>query len=112
MSLKTKLINFSIKKLLRKIARPRQSLLQDIYYRHNSHPKTFDWDWSRKSFNGVAVINYLVGKTGGLSSRYLEIGCASNDLFHSVASLQKVGVDPASGGTHRMTSDVFFATNK
>ena len=112
MSLKTKLINFSIKKLLHKISRPRQSILQDVTYKHNSHPKTFNWDWSRKSFNRIAVVNYLVGKTGGLSSRYLEIGCASNDLFHSVASLHKAGVDPASGGTHRMTSDDFFATNK
>ena len=112
MCLQMKLINFSIKKLLRKLSRPRQVLLQDVTYRHNSHPKTFNSDWSRKSFNRIAVVNYLVSKIGGFSSRYLEIGCASNDLFHSVASLQKIGVDPASGGTHRMTSDDFLQQTK
>ena len=41
---------------------------------------------------------------------YLEIGCAGNDLFDSVMARTKVGVDPARGGTHRLTSDDFFAT--
>ena len=42
----------------------------------------------------------------------MEIGCQSNTLFDSVASNYKTGVDPASGGTHRRTSDEFFANNK
>jgi hypothetical protein len=42
---------------------------------------------------------------------YLEIGCAENLLFDTVAAARKVGVDPARGGTHRMTSDAFFAVN-
>ena len=40
---------------------------------------------------------------------YLEIGCANNDLFDAVMAGRKVGVDPLRGGTHRLTSDVFFA---
>ncbi len=46
-----------------------------------------------------------------MESNYLEIGCDSNTLFDAVASLKKTGVDPASGGTHRMTSDDFFKEN-
>jgi len=42
---------------------------------------------------------------------YLEIGCASNALFDSVPAVHKVGVDPASGGTERKTSDEFFKNN-
>jgi len=53
----------------------------------------------------------MVSKTGGLASNYLEIGCHSNSLFDSVASLNKIGVDPVCGGTHRMTSDDFFKQN-
>ena len=36
---------------------------------------------------------------------------AVNDLFDSVFSLNKTGVDPKSGGTHRMLSDNFFEAN-
>jgi tRNA G37 N-methylase Trm5 len=45
---------------------------------------------------------------------YLEIGVAKNDVFNSIPlSLNnKIGVDPFSGGTHRMTSDNFFKINK
>src|SRR5262249_24359233 len=39
---------------------------------------------------------------------YLEIGCAGNDCFDAVIARNKVGVDPESGGTHRLTSDQFF----
>lgn len=81
-------------------------------HRRNAHPKTFDWCWKEKGFNRIALVNTLVGKTKGVYTSYLEIGCADNALFDSVASLHKVGVDPASGGTHRMTSDEFFSSNK
>lgn len=39
--------------------------------------------------------------------RYLEIGCEGNHTFAQVP-IAKIGVDPVSGGTHRMTSDEFF----
>ena len=45
--------------------------------------------------------------------RYLEIGTDTDDIFH-IAQLKfpvAVGVDPRRGGTLRMTSDEFFATN-
>lgn len=43
---------------------------------------------------------------------YLEIGCQGDKNFRAIKAAHKVGVDPASGGTHRMTSDAFFAQNK
>ncbi len=42
---------------------------------------------------------------------YLEIGCETNQTFEKVDVPKKVGVDPKSGGTVRMTSDEFFAQN-
>lgn len=42
---------------------------------------------------------------------YLEIGCRKDESFVSISCPLKVGVDPLEGGTHRLTSDEFFATN-
>jgi|TARA_B100000470_G_scaffold184171_1_gene149151 hypothetical protein len=42
---------------------------------------------------------------------YLEIGCAYNENFDKIKVKNKVGIDPNSGGTLRMTSDEFFAVN-
>jgi hypothetical protein len=43
---------------------------------------------------------------------YLEVGCSTDACFQNIAAKTKLGVDPFSGGTHRMTSDEFFASNK
>jgi len=43
---------------------------------------------------------------------YLEIGCKNDSTFANIRAAKKIGVDPVSGGTHRMLSDDFFATNK
>lgn len=56
------------------------------------------------------LLNYLISRYNLTS--YLEIGCAGNDCFNAVKCPKKVGVDPLAGGTHRMTSDQFFAINK
>lgn len=44
---------------------------------------------------------------------YLEIGCDQNDVFNSIPVIHsnKIGVDPNSGGSHKMTSDDFFKQN-
>jgi SAM-dependent methyltransferase len=57
------------------------------------------------------ILHELLNRYG--YKRYLEIGCDLNDAFKYMKNLAEVavGVDPASGGTHRMTSDAFFATN-
>ena len=42
---------------------------------------------------------------------YLEIGCDQDENFSKISIKNKIGVDPKSGGTHRMTSDIFFLNN-
>lgn len=55
------------------------------------------------------LINACIAKHAYVS--YLEIGCAHNQCFNKIKCDRKVGVDPRSGGTHRMTSDAFFETH-
>lgn len=69
-------------------------------------PTTLDFDWDRTRYNRIALINAAAHLIGARS--YLEIGCADNATFDSVPLADKVGVDPVSGGTHRMTSDQYF----
>ena len=57
----------------------------------------------------IQLVNHII-KVDKLEN-YLEIGCQENNLFHSVTAVHKTGVDPERGGTHRMTSDQFFAQN-
>lgn len=78
-------------------------------YRRHADPRNFDWDWRSINFNRTAVVNLLLSQFNDPS--YLEIGCASNSLFDAVPCLNKVGVDPASGGNVKLTSDQFFASN-
>jgi len=62
--------------------------------------------------NRSTVITYLRERYNFKS--YLEIGCGNNATFERLAPLFSdgaVGVDPYSGGTVRLTSDAFFATN-
>jgi len=42
---------------------------------------------------------------------YLEIGCYDNTNFSRINIRNKIGIDPISGGTHRMNSDEFFSSN-
>jgi predicted O-methyltransferase YrrM len=55
------------------------------------------------------LLNAIIERRGVKS--YLEIGCCADDCFTKVQCAQRVGVDPNSGGTLRMTSDQFFAVN-
>lgn len=57
--------------------------------------------------NRIDLINTFIAARK--YTRYLEIGCAGDASFHGVSCEEKVGVDPARGGTLRMTSDEFFA---
>jgi hypothetical protein len=76
---------------------------------HHADPRVLDWDWGSIGFNRIAVVNLILRKFE--NPAYLEIGCASNSLFHSVPVSNKIGVDPGSGGTIRKTSDDFFQSN-
>lgn len=66
------------------------------------------WDNSA-GFNRTGLINWVAAQMG--AATYLEIGCFNDSNFHAVGVPMKVGVDPVSGGTLRMTSDAFFAQN-
>jgi glycosyltransferase involved in cell wall biosynthesis len=45
--------------------------------------------------------------------RYLEIGTDRDEVFAQMNGFElKIGVDPHAGGTHRMTSDAYFAANR
>jgi len=79
-------------------------------YQHHADQRTLKWEWEDTNFNRIALVNLLLSRIKEPS--YLEIGCASDSLFNSVPSLNKIGVDPASGGNVRKTSDEFFASNK
>ena len=45
------------------------------------------------------------------ATHYLEIGCDKNQIFNHINCEKKIGVDPVRGGSVRMTSDAFFASN-
>jgi SAM-dependent methyltransferase len=78
-------------------------------YKNHSFIESFDWDWEAINYNRIALLNLLIAKKQ--DPVYLEIGCAANHLFDSVPARQKIGVDPASGGNVRATSDAFFSQN-
>ena len=75
----------------------------------HADPRRFEIDWRSINFNRIAVANLLLSDKP--EARYLEIGCAGNEMFDAVMAKHKIGVDPAHGGTHRMTSDEFFSQN-
>jgi hypothetical protein len=85
-------------------------LLPRLKWAHHYDSRKFDWDWRAINFNRIAAVNKLLSKQ--TDPAYLEIGCASNALFNAVPARVKVGVDPASGGTVRKTSDGFFSDNQ
>ena len=85
--------------------------LRRLYYffTNERFTKKFDYDWHKKS-SRFDIINKIIKKKKFES--YLEIGCQSDVNFSKIIIKNKIGVDPQSGGTHRMTSDDFFKQNK
>lgn len=59
--------------------------------------------------NRIDLINYLIDKNK--YKKYLEIGCHNNQVFDKI-NIEKVGVDPVSGGNFKGTSDDFFKKNE
>jgi hypothetical protein len=59
-----------------------------------------------ENYHRLDIIQKLIARTN--ANRYLEIGCDKNQIFKHIRCETKIGVDPARGGTHRMTSDDFF----
>jgi len=68
--------------------------------------------YEKKNYNRIAFIVRALNKFKTIPM-YLEIGCDQNDVFNSIPVIHsnKIGVDPNSGGSHKMTSDDFFKQN-
>lgn len=73
------------------------------------YKETFDWNWSGIHYNRVALVNLLCATK--LDGHYLEIGCQGDICFDAVPMINKIGVDPEGGGTHREYSDDYFSKN-
>ena len=70
--------------------------------------KQLEYNWSDYPSRSD-IINKLISIKKYNS--FLEIGCDKNSNFSNISISKKIGVDPNSGGTHKMTSDEFFKTN-
>ena len=71
--------------------------------------KRLPYDWSKYP-SRVHIIQEIINLKN--FNNYLEIGCDQDENFSQINVKNKIGVDPKSGGTHRMTSDTFFKNNK
>ena len=71
--------------------------------------KGLSYDWSKHP-SRIYIIQKIIDLKN--FNNYLEIGCDQDENFSQIKIKNKIGVDPKSGGTHRMTSDDFFKNNK
>jgi len=78
------------------------------YFYGEKFYKRLTFAWQTKPTR-LDIIGYFIKRNNYKS--YLEIGCCKNEVFSKI-NIKKVGVDPNSGGTVRLTSDDFFKTNK
>ena len=78
------------------------------YFYGEKFYKRLNFTWKTKP-RRLDIIEHFIKKNNYKS--YLEIGCCKNEVFSKI-NIKKVGVDPNSGGTVRLTSDNFFKTNK
>ena len=78
-------------------------------HKRAAYPEVLAYDWSALPYNRIGIVNRLIARAG---DDYLEIGCDADLMFKAAMALRKTGVDPRQGGTHRMTSDSFFAAHQ
>ncbi len=90
-----------------------QKVLKFFFYYHkffnNKGLKDIGFDFSTKK-NRKFIVQDIID-TNKYNS-YLEIGCFDDELFDFIKINNKIGVDPVTGGTVRLTSDQFFSKNK
>ncbi len=104
------LAKFLKKKLIR-LANSSKVLKLWYYYHYIVHDKklgNIGLDFSLKKTR-LQIVQEIIKKKD--YKKYLEIGCFDDELFNHINCLEKVGVDPVSGGTLRQTSDQFFFKN-
>ena len=69
--------------------------------------KKINFNFDKRS--RIDLIQYIIENKN--YKTYLEIGCHNNEVFDKI-SIEKIGVDPVSGGNYRGLSDDFFKENK
>lgn len=76
--------------------------------------KSKNINYEKNNYNRISLTLRALNKKNFDKINFLEIGSAGNNLFNCIPlkKINKIGVDPESGGTHRMTSDDFFKINK
>jgi hypothetical protein len=79
------------------------------YLAGNYTEQSINMSWADKP-QRFDLINALIAQNN--HKTYLEIGCRDDSTFNVINASHKVGVDPVSGGTLRMTSDEFFVQNR
>ena len=69
--------------------------------------------YEKNFYNRTSFILRAISKFNLETCKYLEIGVSNNIVFNSIPLRieNKIGVDPTTGGTHRMTTDIFFSKN-
>ena len=85
--------------------------LYRIYYRRHIKSKI---KLQNTKFNRIDILKYIQEKIkkNNKNFSYLEIGVQNETVFKEIITSNKIGVDPVSGGTHKMTSDEFFDQNE
>ena len=90
-----------------------EKILKIFFYYHkifnNKGLKDIGFDFTSKKNRKYIVQDIINVKK---YTRYLEIGCFDDELFNAINIDHKIGVDPVTGGTIRLTSDQFFRENK
>jgi hypothetical protein len=71
-------------------------------------PGIINFDFAEKP-SRMVITQEIISRKNYKS--YLEIGTFDDELFSFIECENKIGVDPFSGGTHRMTSNDFFIKN-
>ena len=69
--------------------------------------KKINFNFDKRS--RLDLINDMIKKKN--YKKYLEIGCHNNEVFDEI-EIDKIGIDPISGGNFRGTSDEFFEKNQ
>ena len=93
--------------MIKKIVKVLYNLFKKV-----DEPHAFDFE--KNNYNRLSFINRAILNQDKVNCKYLEIGVFRNQVFNSIPikKVNKIGVDPVMGGTHRMTSDDFFKANK
>ena len=106
------MINLSIM-ILKILEKKLESFKYQFYNFYLNSKKDTCIKFENTSYNRIDVLKYIQNKIKKSNENfsYLEIGVQNETVFKEIITSNKIGIDPFSGGTHKMTSDNFFAQN-